>query len=254
MLATCRGPILNSSRFDKRVVVACLALLVAGWLATAFALQTYIDKKLRRLAPPYPSVFRDKSPQADIILFGDSRAANWNIDELSNLGVTINAGIRGDVTISMLNRLGTDVLAMQPKFVILVAGINDVVTGSLLSEQDRKKNLEDTKRNLDQIVNSILKSNAHIILLTISPPLKSGPLRRLVWGDNIIDDVQTLNRHIYLYGKLDRVVLIDVVAEFSKSEEDWVRALRRDALHYNQRAYDILDRAVFGAILSHGDT
>ena len=245
---------LNSSRVYRRVILVCLALVIACLLATSFALQTYKSKKLSRMEPPYPSIFRGKSPQADIILFGDSRAANWKIDELSNLGVTVNAGIRGDVTISMLNRLDTDVLAMQPKFVILVAGINDVVTGSLLSEQERKKNLDDTKRNLDQIVDSILKSNAQLILLTISPPLESGLLRRLVWGGNIVDDVQTLNRHLYRYGRFDRVAIIDVVAAFSRSEEDWVKTVRRDALHYSQRAYDILDRAVLGAILSQGDT
>lgn len=190
-----------SSGLHKTLVIAFAALLLVGLLAGAFGIEFYKNKKLSRMEPPYPSAFQGDSSPADIVLFGDSRAANWKLTTLSGLGSIVNAGIRGDVTISMVNRLDTDVLAMRPEFVILVAGINDTVTGSLLTEKERKKNLVATKRNLDQIVAKVLESDARLIILTITPPYKMDILRRFLWGKGIEDAVQSLNQHISRYAK-----------------------------------------------------
>ncbi len=241
-----------SSWLHKRLAIAFAALLVVGLLAAAFAMKLYTNKKLSRMEPPYPSALYDDLPQADIVLFGDSRAANWKLNTLSSLGSVVNAGIRGDVTISMVNRLDTDVLAMQPEFVILVAGINDVVTGSLLPEKERKRNLGDTKDNLDHIVNKVLESDARLIILTITPPYKMDILRRLLWGNGIEHDVQSLNQHISRYTKENRVFVIDTEIVFRQSGDDWINTIRRDTLHYTQRAYGLLDEAVMETILSQG--
>lgn len=236
----------------KILLIALAALLIVALLAAAFGMKSYTNKKLSRMEPPYPSSIRGDSSQADIVLFGDSRAANWKLHTLSSLGSADNAGIRGDVTISMVNRLDTDVLARQPKFVILVAGINDAVTGSLLPEKRRRRNLVNTKCNLDQLVNKVLESNAKLIILTITPPYKMDILRRLLWGKGIEADVQSLNLRISQYGENNRVFVIDTEIVFRQIGDDWINVIRRDTLHYTQRAYDLLDQAVVETIRSQG--
>lgn len=46
--------------------------------------------------------------------------------------------------------------------------------------------------------------------------------------------------------------MIDTEIVFRQSGDNWINAIRRDALHYNQRAYGLLDQAVMETILSQG--
>ena len=80
------------------------------------------------------------------------------------LGTTvINAGVDGDETADALQRLESDVLAKDPRLVIVALGANDFLDGQPLNQ---------AFENLDQIVRRIEEQGAMVVLVGMAP----GPL------------------------------------------------------------------------------
>ncbi len=77
------------------------------------------------------------------------------------LGVPVlNAGVDGDETIDALKRLDADVLAKDPRLVIVALGAND-----FLNKQPLKKAFE----NLDEVVRRIEARGAMVVVVGIPP-------------------------------------------------------------------------------------
>jgi len=75
----------------------------------------------------------------------------------------INAGVDGDETADALKRLKNDVLAKDPRMVIVELGANDFLDG---------QPLEQAFENLEQIVHQIEERGAMVVLVGMAP----GPL------------------------------------------------------------------------------
>ena len=104
-------------------------------------------------------------PAAQIVAFGDSLVAgvgttggNNFVSLLSDrIGISIvNAGRSGDTTGSALNRLQSDVIARQPKVVIVLLGGNDLLQGLPLSQR---------VANITNIAQQIRSTGAAVILV-----------------------------------------------------------------------------------------
>jgi len=72
----------------------------------------------------------------------------------------INAGVDGDETTDALKRLESDVLAKDPRMVIVELGANDLLDGQPLAQ---------AFENLDQIVRRIDERGAMVVLVGIAP-------------------------------------------------------------------------------------
>ncbi len=81
----------------------------------------------------------------------------------------INAGVDGDETIDALKRLDADVLAKDPKLVVVELGANDFMNG-----QSLKKAFE----NLDEIVRQIEVHGAMVVVVGIPPGFMGDTLQR----------------------------------------------------------------------------
>jgi lysophospholipase L1-like esterase len=71
------------------------------------------------LKPPAPGETR-------VVFFGDSITDIWHLDEYFPGKPYINRGIGGQTTPQMLVRFRQDVIALQPKIVVILAGTNDI--------------------------------------------------------------------------------------------------------------------------------
>lgn len=73
------------------------------------------------------------TPDADVVLFGDS-ITEWGPwqDALPHVS-HVNRGIAGDTTFGMLRRIDTT-LAVKPKLVCIMAGINDLSQGFMVDD------------------------------------------------------------------------------------------------------------------------
>jgi len=112
-----------------------------------------------------------------IIAFGDSlvagRGATPGQDFVSVLAQRlgrpiVNAGRSGDTTASALARLDRDVLARNPRVVIVLLGGNDFL---------RRVPTDDTFRNLATIVERIRQHGAAVVLVGVAVGLFSDPYR-----------------------------------------------------------------------------
>src|SRR5438874_10472446 len=86
-----------------------------------------------------------KVPAADekrVVFFGDSITDLWRLDQFFPGKPYINRGIGGQTTSQMLVRFRQDVISLQPKVVVILAGTNDIAgnTGPI-SNEDIEANL-----------------------------------------------------------------------------------------------------------------
>jgi acyl-CoA thioesterase-1 len=128
-------------------------------------------------APPAPAKTTDNRPV--IAAFGDSLSAGHGADpgksypdflqtELNQRGYryrVINAGISGDTTTDGLERVDS-VMALKPAIVILEFGGNDGLRGLPVST---------TRANLEQIITTLQKAGAKIVLAGMTLPPNYGP-------------------------------------------------------------------------------
>lgn len=163
-------------------------LLLSGALIIGFII---ISDIANTLPPNNPDnyLIRSNRPtdQKILILIGDSithGTVSFNYAEvlaqrLSEKGIdVINAGINGDLTYNVLQRL-QNILLLDPDYITLLIGTNDA-TGIFFPEvgerQIEEKNLpefptlENFKQNYLAIINTLQeKTQAHIALLSIPP-------------------------------------------------------------------------------------
>jgi lysophospholipase L1-like esterase len=83
----------------------------------------------------------------------------------------VNAGIGGNNTRQMLERLDHDVLRYEPRLVILMAGLNDaahIAPGGKPTEQPRIA-VEEYERNLTEIIRRVRAAGGSVLLATPNP-------------------------------------------------------------------------------------
>lgn len=120
----------------------------------------------------FPGVGPDKSNYRTIICFGDSltygTGATKGMDYPSQISQmlnkpVINTGVPGDTTGRALMRLERDVLSKNPDIVMITLGGNDLKNGV---------SRDTAFRNLRQIVESIQKHGAEVIIGGLKFPLR----------------------------------------------------------------------------------
>src|SRR5881392_1668232 len=78
-----------------------------------------------------------------VVFFGDSITDIWHLDESFPGKPYVNRGIGGQTTSQMLVRFRQDVIDLQPKVIVILAGTNDIAgnTGPI-SNEDIERNFE----------------------------------------------------------------------------------------------------------------
>ena len=110
------------------------------------ALQKYRDSKAATLRDDFGELARYREANADlrppaegedrIVFFGDSITDMWKLDEFFPGRPYVNRGIGGQTTPQMLIRFRQDVVQLQPRAVVILAGTNDIAgnTGPMRTE------------------------------------------------------------------------------------------------------------------------
>ena len=161
-----------------------------GWLALAVGLTQFgcgrskpestpapVADESRAAPKPKPVEKADNRPV--IAAFGDSLTAGFGAEpgysypdflqkDLDRQGLNwrvVNAGVSGDTTTDGVNRL-SEVLSYKPRIVILDFGGNDGLRGLPLST---------TRANLEQMIVTLNKAGARVILAGMTLPPNYGP-------------------------------------------------------------------------------
>ena len=174
-----------------------------------------------------------------LVIFGDSRAAQWSAPELK--GYTfINRGIGNQTSTQVLLRFEEHIQPLKPDIVVIQVCINDLKTIPLFPE--RKQDIIATcEENIELLVQKTLELDATVILTTVFPTSGNVPLARtLVWSNDIYDAIQEVNRFI-LSLKNDRVIIFDTAKIVSDPEGNTKLEYVYDLLHLNEEGYEVLN-------------
>jgi lysophospholipase L1-like esterase len=149
----------------------------------------------------------------------------------------VNEGIPGDSTLNGLGRM-SDVLALHSaRYLLLMEGTNDVVSLEV--------SVDATAFNIEQMVRKVLDLHALPVLATIIP--------RKDWRwdvANYRDRITGINENIRRIArnlKLPFVDMFETYFNFPESEGGW-RALLSDAVHPNERGYEVMTQAWWNEI------
>ena len=170
---------------------------------------------------------RDKM-QGAVVFAGDSLTGGWRDLEQAFAGVKVaNRGIGGDVSRGLLFRFQEDVLALQPKAIVLLIGSAD------LSAQQATT---DTVANLQLMLGMARQQsgNVPVVLCTIPPrnnPQAKVPLAQVTDLNDKLRQVAAQHERVYL---LD---LFHLLAKADGGPDE--RYFHADQLHINEAGYRV---------------
>ena len=163
--------------------------------------------------------------QGAIVFFGDSITQGWGVDfkkSFDDLKLA-NRGIGGDTTRGMLLRLQEDVLAVNPKAVVLLMGTNDI---------EVEVPVEAIGRNFQKIIAALKAHDPKmpVIVCRIFPSsaTKKRP-KETIAAVNALFDAAVKND--------PQFTVLDTYALFANPEGDAIPALFPDLLHLNGAGY-----------------
>jgi lysophospholipase L1-like esterase len=84
---------------------------------------------LRRYAEANAQLPPPAAKQPRVVFYGDSITDGWRLNEYFPNRDFVNRGISGQITGQMLGRFQTDVIALKPAAVLILAGTNDIARG-----------------------------------------------------------------------------------------------------------------------------
>jgi lysophospholipase L1-like esterase len=176
-----------------------------------------------------------------VVFMGDSITEGWHFDtpEIGFPGKPyINRGISGQTTPQMLVRFRQDVIALNPKVVVILAGINDVAgnTGPMTLEQ--------TEDNLASMAELAAAHHIRVVLCSVLPAF------HFPWKPEMTPatKVLALNEWIKAYAAANGHVYVDYHTAMKDSRDGLPATLSRDGVHPLSAGYAVMKPLVEAGI------
>jgi lysophospholipase L1-like esterase len=180
----------------------------------------------RELKPTQPGENR-------VVFLGDSITDAWG----RSPGTTffpgkpyINRGISGQTTPQMLVRFRQDVVALQPKVVVILAGTNDVAqnTGPMTPQ--------DTENNLMSMADLARQNDIRVVLASVTPALA------FPWRPNIqpVEKILALNQWIKEYAATKGYIYLDYYSALAGEDHGMKPGLSVDGVHPTNAGYELM--------------
>jgi len=179
-----------------------------------------------------------KPPTADetrVIFFGDSITDGWKIEDYFPGKPYLNRGIGGQTTPQMLVRFRQDVVDLQPKVVVILAGTNDIAgnTGPM--------RLEDIEANYASFAELAKAHDIHVIFSSVTPVHDYTPRSKDFFAQRSPEKILALNRWLkdYVHDHPECLYL-DYFSALVDDKGLMKKDLADDGLHPNKAGYTIM--------------
>ncbi|MFZ1086610.1 MAG: SGNH/GDSL hydrolase family protein [Terracidiphilus sp.] len=176
-----------------------------------------------------------------VVFMGDSITEGWHFDapEIGFPGKPyINRGISSQTTPQMLVRFRQDVIALQPKVVVILAGINDIAgnTGPMT--------LEETEGNLASMADLAAANHIRVVLCSVLPAFD------FPWSPGLTPapKVLALNQWIKAYAAQHGHVYVDYHSAMKDSRDGLPATLSHDGVHPLPAGYAVMKPLVEAGI------
>lgn len=169
-----------------------------------------------------------------VIFFGDSITDLWKVGESFPGKPYVNRGIGGQTTSQMLVRFRQDVINLQPKAVVILAGTNDIAgnTGRISNE-----NIE---ANLTSMAELARVHDIRVIFSSILPVNNYTPESQEFYASRPRGRILTVNRWLQDYCTANKLVYLDYFSAMVDDKGLLKRDLAQDGLHPNRAGYAIM--------------
>ena len=178
--------------------------------------------------------------QGALVFLGDSITQSWG-DNMGNVfpGLKVaNRGISGDTTRGVLIRMKGDVLALNPKGVVILIGTNDL---------EEKASPEIIAGNLKLIIAELKKHNSKMPIILCNTFPSSASKRRPA------DQIKKINQLYFAAVKGDpQVTVLDTWLLFADDKGDAKKDEFSDLLHPNKLGYAKWASALRPLLATHG--
>lgn len=169
-----------------------------------------------------------------VVFFGDSITDIWKLDESFPGKPYINRGISGQTTSQMLVRFHQDVVNLQPKAVVILAGTNDIAgnTGPISNE--------DIEANYASLAELARAHDIRVIFSSVLPVRNSTPKSQEFFDSRPMDRILTLNRWLKDYCADNHLVYLNYFDAMSDDKGMLKRDLADDGLHPNKAGFAVM--------------
>ncbi|WP_221932048.1 SGNH/GDSL hydrolase family protein [Flavobacterium restrictum] len=175
-----------------------------------------------------------------IVFMGDSITEFWSTinPDFFEGKPYINRGISGQTTPQMVARFKADVIALQPKIVVLLAGINDIAGNTGPST------LTMITDNLFAMAEIARTNGIRVILCAVLPAFD------FPWRPNQhpIPKIIALNQSIYAYAKTNQIEYVDYYSAMVNEQKGLQAHFSNDGVHPNTKGYRVMEPLVEKAI------
>jgi lysophospholipase L1-like esterase len=209
--------------------------------------------RLSRFAAANAELPAAKPGETRVVFFGDSITDGWSRPDSGGFfpgRPYVNRGIGGQTTAQMLVRFRPDVIALEPRAVVILAGTNDVAGNS------GDTTVESIQDNLSSMAELARARGIRVVLASLLPVSDdkkdaSGlPITRT--RQRPPEVLQALNRWLSGYAARNRHVYLDYYTAMADAKGFLRAELNDDGLHPNSRGYAVMaplaERAIAEAL------
>ena len=166
-----------------------------------------------------------------VVFFGDSITDIWHLDEYFPGKDYINRGIGGQTTSQMLVRFRQDVIALQPKVLLILAGTNDIAGNSGPISN------EDIEGNYASLAELARAHNIQVIFASILPVYNYTPRSQEFFNSRPMDRILALNRWLKDYCDKNSLIYVDYFSAVADDKGMLKQDLADDGLHPNKAGF-----------------
>jgi lysophospholipase L1-like esterase len=198
--------------------------------------------QLSRYGADNPKLPPPAAGSARVVFFGDSITDFWRLNEYFTGKDFVNRGISGQTTTQMLARFQQDVIGLQPKVVVILAGTNDIGRGIPL------KAIEDNLRMMGDLakVNGIRPVFASVT--PVSDYHKNVDLSYARTAERPPASIIQLNDWIRQNCQKESFPYVNYFSAMVDTSGQLSGDLSDDGLHPNAKGYRIMSPLVLNAI------
>jgi lysophospholipase L1-like esterase len=172
--------------------------------------------------------------ESRVVFMGDSLTDGWPLEEYFPGKPYINRGIGGQTTPQMLIRFRPDVIDLQPKVVVILAGTNDIGgnTGPMRTE--------DIENNIASMAELAQMHRIRIVLSSLLPVHHYTPEAEVRLIGRPPERILELNRWVKEYCARNGHVYLDYFSPMVDGKGLLKQDLALDGLHPNPAGYKIM--------------
>ena len=169
-----------------------------------------------------------------VVFLGDSITDGWHLEENFPNKPYVNRGIGGQTTPQMLVRFRQDVIALQPKVVVILAGTNDIAgnTGPMT--------LEDIEGNYESLAELAQLHGIRVVYSSILPVHNYTPESQEFFAQRSPEKILKLNAWLKTYCASHGLVYLDYFSALVDDKGLLKKELAVDGLHPTKAGYAIM--------------